>query len=179
MIEKDDKPPLLGSGNWSYPDTPSLKNSALVLSVALKKSWAKAITYWVQIYGQFGPNSKIVRWYVWCQWHFIDRNFIAGKVVKGGKLCPGETTSLYVVVEKAEEIVKDMVTSRNYDVADVTVPGGLGFDDASKQAEIIRFSSIKSDSRPEKDNKPTWKGPRIKEESFWDSVRQRERKCKW
>jgi len=178
---------LSGSGNWSYPDTPALKNSVLVLSVALKKTWAKTITYWVELYGTFGPasNTKIVRWYVHNQWYFTERSSAPGispNVVKGSKLVPGETTSLYVVLETAEIIVKDMVKLRNYEVANVLVPEiePAAFKDGAKEGVIALFDNIVSSNKPEPADELVFETTHHKkEENFWDTVRQRERKAKW
>jgi hypothetical protein len=173
-----------------------LAGAHLLVSVEMKKSWAKKPTYWIEIYGKHGAGMKIVRFYVWRQWSFVKGSMFDTnrEVVEGGYLIPNFMTSFMAAVDAAVEVAEKQVQEKGYEVANVLVPEevdsapwGLQVLSQGIASCVHRMKSIKKTTAPTAqlempigDEKRQQRlSDRSKKEDFWDTARQREKKSKW
>lgn len=183
------------------PDLPELKDSQRILSISLKKSWARTPSYWVEVYGKFLPPAtlvhvkKISRYYVYRQWSFIKGNgFGSGKreLVDGYILDPNLITNVNVLAGITSDYLEKLLIDKRYEIDNIEFPPVVDTEPTepgvvevlsrlSKISEkMLQLQNVENslNDQVEIDN-AVKKVYGKKKEDFWDTVRQRERKAKW
>lgn len=175
------------------PTVPELSNSIVLVSVGLKKKWAKSSSYWIEIYGKPGHHpggleSKPIRFFLYRQWAFIKGSMMSEQkeLIEGGALHPSLITKFDLAVQGLLAYARKQILEKGYEVASISTLQNLNslewgrgmwttIEDLEAKLRSIKAEDCNNELSIEiSDSKPI-----ARRENFWDTARHREKKSKW
>jgi hypothetical protein len=167
----------IGSGRRPIETVhPSLKNTTCVLSVGLRKEWAKKASYWIELFARplpLGPRRKSHLLLIAQQWSFYRKT--TKEQIEDQYVLPTEWVSVNNAVGDLVDRIKGRIQEKDEIVAEVCFSDG--WEDVATDLKV-KLST--------KDPKAGHGGgvklpPKEKTiaEKFKESIAERSRKAKW
>lgn len=157
------------------PQSKELSSGVCVVSVALKKKWARSATYWVDIWKV--PFKATVFWYAVRRWSFVRKGESKNEKVQG-EIPGSRRTSFGLVVEDFKDLLELQINDeKGYEVdTAITAPKEVdsGLAEVEKFINAYRWSSRESvHVEPE----PEPEQPQLAK--FAEAVKKRKKDASW
>jgi len=160
------------------PQSKELAGGVCVVSVALKKKWARPATYWIDIWKVSVKNLTF--WYAMRRWFFIRKGEQKNEKVQGE--IPGQRRTSFALAQRdfqdlLEKQINDDEKGYEVDTA-ITAPTEVDFSlvEVEKFINAYRWSS-KESVYVESELEPEPEQPQLNK--FADAVKKRKKDALW
>jgi hypothetical protein len=171
------------------PQSKELAGGTCVVSVGLKKKWARTATYWIEIWKV--PFKAVTLWYAVRRWFFIRRGESKNEKVEG-EIPSTRCTSFTTAQQHFQDLMEKQIADDNKGyVVDTAITSsqeiGTGAAEVEAFIDKLRWTSEESKEEPEVDTsafdsrlrKNQKTKVQSKKEIFSDAVKKRKKDAQW